>query len=86
MPLPRSRNSRSSASASGVPMRVADVEPGQRADAVDAVGVAERLVVRRLQVRVGLDRLADELAVAARVEAVGDDVALASRRSGAWPS
>ena len=37
----------------GVPMRCADVEPRQRADAVDAVGIAERLVVRRLQVRVG---------------------------------
>ena len=59
---PRWRYSISSASASGVPMCVADVEPGQRADAVDAVRVAERPVVRRFQVRVRLDRLADELA------------------------
>ncbi len=72
----RSRYSRSSRSASGGRHPVADVEPGQRADPVDAVRVAQRLVVGGLQVRVVLDRLADEVLVARRVESVGDDVAL----------
>ena len=53
----------------------ADVEPGQRADAVDAVGVAQRLVVGRLEVGVGLDRLADVLLVARGIDLVGDDLA-----------
>ena len=38
----RWRNSASSRSASGVPQRVGHIETGQRTDAIDAVGVAER--------------------------------------------
>src|SRR5450759_826131 len=36
------------------PAPVGDVEASERADAVDAVGVADRLVIRRLPVRVCL--------------------------------
>ena len=79
----RSRYSRSSRSASGGRHALAEVEPGQRADPVDAVGVAQRLVVGELQVRVVLGRLADEVHVPLGVELVGDDAARRSRRCGA---
>jgi hypothetical protein len=52
---------------------VGDVETGQRADAVDAVGKADRLEVRRLEVRVGEGRFADVGRVVGRFHLVGDE-------------
>ena len=50
-------------SAAGVPEAVAGVEPRQRTHAVDAVGEAERLEVRRLEVGILHSGLADEIGV-----------------------
>jgi hypothetical protein len=53
-----------------------DVEARQRADAIAALGIAERLVVGELGVAVVLDGLADDLGEAAGGDAVFDDRAL----------
>src|SRR4029453_1173486 len=47
------------------PHLVSDVEPGQRADPVDALRVAEIPPVGGLEVRPGLDRLAQVLPIGA---------------------
>ena len=55
---------------------VDDVETRERADAVDAVGVAGGLVVRRLHVGVRERRLADVGRVVVGLDLVGDDAAV----------
>ncbi len=63
-------------SACGVPMDLGDVEAGERADAIAAVGIAERLVVGELGVAVGLDGFADDFGEADGGDAVFNDVAV----------
>ena len=73
----------SSASAQRHADPLADIEPGQRADAIDAVGIADRPIVRRLQIRILLDRLADVRLIVERVRIVDEDLAASHRRCGA---
>ena len=53
-----------------------DDDPRQRSDPVDAVGVAERLPVGRLEVRPRLDGLAQVVLVGPRVDPVGEQPAV----------
>ena len=54
---------------------VADIEAGERADTVDAGGIAERPIVRGFQERVLFHRFTDEFLVAVHVVAFRDDLA-----------
>jgi hypothetical protein len=56
---------------------VADVEPGEQPDPVDALRVPEWPVVGELEVAPGLGGLAEVAAVVARLELVGHTVAVA---------
>ncbi len=58
------------------PAPVGHVEPGQRSDAVDAVRVAHRLPVGRLEVRPRLHGLADVVVELLGVDLVGQEVAV----------
>src|SRR3569833_4557917 len=49
-----------------------DIEPGQWTDAIDAVGIARRLKVGELQIRVIFDGLADVLAISRWFDALAD--------------
>jgi hypothetical protein len=51
------------------------VEPRQRTHAVDAIGIAQRLVVGGLEIGPGMDHLAHVLGVGVGVDSIGDDVA-----------
>src|SRR5579864_7367939 len=54
---------------------IGDIQPGQRSDAVDAVGKSLGLVIGGLEITPGLDLFADVVGVLRGVEIVGDDVA-----------
>ena len=69
---------------------VGHVQPRQRTDAVDAVRIADRLVVRRLQIRIRERRLADVIGVVAGRTWSASDAAVGvaeaqGRRTGAAP-
>ena len=82
----RWRYSASSPSAAGVPNAVGDVEAGERADAVDAGGVAEGLEVGRLQVGIAQGGFADEAGVVAGADIGGDEWRRCASRNWSSPS